>query len=319
VSCLLVFVVLWAPIGPKGRGRSNRQPCRKVPAPRARARDANGAPRLAGKERVLSSRQGAGHRVSAPATTAPASNTRSPARAPGTTPPHPRSTGSAPQSFSDKHLTSRRKGLDPASLTTSGRPYGTGRSARSRAANLPFGDPLRFGVLREPRLVPPSVLTSCSDRCPRAPGCCRAKVRQAWRCPLMDCRPDNLRLRPTCQHRAGPRTCALTRQRHALRSRAEAGPLGDHHAARAGRRGAATRGHRRAAAKRGQHQGPCRRARQPHHTPGPVSGADLALRSFAAFPAQTSPPPASLTVITRRHIEDFKPWLAAEAEPGRKG
>jgi site-specific recombinase XerD len=49
--------------------------------------------------------------------------------------------------------------------------------------------------------------------------------------------------------------------------------------------------------------------------PGSVSGADLALRSFAAFLAETSPPPASLTLVTRRHIEDFKPWLAAR--PGQ--
>ena len=49
--------------------------------------------------------------------------------------------------------------------------------------------------------------------------------------------------------------------------------------------------------------------------PGSVSGADLALRSFAAFLAGTSPPPASLTLVTRRHIEDFKPWLAAR--PGQ--
>ena len=49
--------------------------------------------------------------------------------------------------------------------------------------------------------------------------------------------------------------------------------------------------------------------------PGSVSGADLALRSFAAFLVQTCPPPASLTLITRRHIEDFKPWLTAR--PGQ--
>ncbi len=49
--------------------------------------------------------------------------------------------------------------------------------------------------------------------------------------------------------------------------------------------------------------------------PGSVSGADLALRSFAAFLAEASPPAASLTQITRRHIEDFKPWLAAR--PGQ--
>jgi site-specific recombinase XerD len=49
--------------------------------------------------------------------------------------------------------------------------------------------------------------------------------------------------------------------------------------------------------------------------PGSVSGADLALRSFAAFLAGTCPPVTSLTQITRRHIEDFKPWLAAR--PGQ--
>jgi site-specific recombinase XerD len=49
--------------------------------------------------------------------------------------------------------------------------------------------------------------------------------------------------------------------------------------------------------------------------PGSVSGADLALRSFAAFLAEATPPAASLAGITRRHIEDFKPWLAAR--PGQ--
>jgi len=49
--------------------------------------------------------------------------------------------------------------------------------------------------------------------------------------------------------------------------------------------------------------------------PGSVSGADLALRSFAAFLAEACPPPASLTVITRRHVEAFKLWLAAR--PGQ--
>jgi site-specific recombinase XerD len=48
--------------------------------------------------------------------------------------------------------------------------------------------------------------------------------------------------------------------------------------------------------------------------PGSVSGADLALRSFATFLAGTSPV-TSLTLITRRHIEEFKPWLAAR--PGQ--
>ena len=49
--------------------------------------------------------------------------------------------------------------------------------------------------------------------------------------------------------------------------------------------------------------------------PGSVSGADLALRSFAAFLAEASPPALALTGVTRRHIEDFKPWLAAR--PGQ--
>jgi site-specific recombinase XerD len=49
--------------------------------------------------------------------------------------------------------------------------------------------------------------------------------------------------------------------------------------------------------------------------PGSVSGADLALRSFAAFLAEAFPGTGSLTAITRRHVEDFKPWLAAR--PGQ--
>jgi integrase len=49
--------------------------------------------------------------------------------------------------------------------------------------------------------------------------------------------------------------------------------------------------------------------------PGSVSGADLALRSFAAFLAEVSPPPSSLALVTRRRIEGFKPWLAAR--PGQ--
>jgi site-specific recombinase XerD len=49
--------------------------------------------------------------------------------------------------------------------------------------------------------------------------------------------------------------------------------------------------------------------------PGSVSGADLALRAFAAFLAETAPAGASLSGITRRHIEDFKPWLATR--PGQ--
>ena len=49
--------------------------------------------------------------------------------------------------------------------------------------------------------------------------------------------------------------------------------------------------------------------------PGSVSGADLALRSFAAFLAQAAPEVTSIAQVTRRHIEDYKPWLAAR--PGQ--
>ena len=48
---------------------------------------------------------------------------------------------------------------------------------------------------------------------------------------------------------------------------------------------------------------------------GSVSGADLALRCFAAFLAEAAPGVASTTQVTRRHIEDCKPWLAAR--PGQ--
>jgi len=48
--------------------------------------------------------------------------------------------------------------------------------------------------------------------------------------------------------------------------------------------------------------------------PGSVSGADQALRLFAAFLAETSPA-TPLNQVTRRHAEDFKPWLAAR--PGQ--
>jgi hypothetical protein len=49
--------------------------------------------------------------------------------------------------------------------------------------------------------------------------------------------------------------------------------------------------------------------------PGSVGGADLALRSFAAFLIGAAPEVTSLTAATRRHIEDYKPWLAAR--PGQ--
>ena len=49
--------------------------------------------------------------------------------------------------------------------------------------------------------------------------------------------------------------------------------------------------------------------------PGSVGGADLALRCFAAFLAQAAPAVTSIAQVTRRHIEDYKPWLAAR--PGQ--
>jgi hypothetical protein len=43
--------------------------------------------------------------------------------------------------------------------------------------------------------------------------------------------------------------------------------------------------------------------------PGSVSGADLALRSFAAFLTEAAPEVSCLAQVSRRHIEDYKPWL----------
>jgi site-specific recombinase XerD len=37
---------------------------------------------------------------------------------------------------------------------------------------------------------------------------------------------------------------------------------------------------------------------------------DMALRSFAAFLVQAAPQVRSVTDVTRRHVEDYKPWLA---------
>ncbi|MGH3884254.1 MAG: tyrosine-type recombinase/integrase [Pseudonocardiaceae bacterium] len=44
--------------------------------------------------------------------------------------------------------------------------------------------------------------------------------------------------------------------------------------------------------------------------PGSVKGADLALRSFAAFLVEACPEVTSTAQVTRRHVEDYKPWLA---------
>ncbi|HEX5543265.1 MAG TPA: site-specific integrase [Micromonospora sp.] len=49
--------------------------------------------------------------------------------------------------------------------------------------------------------------------------------------------------------------------------------------------------------------------------PGSVGGADLALRSLAAFLVEQAPDVITVADINRRHIEDFIRWLAAR--PGR--
>ncbi len=50
--------------------------------------------------------------------------------------------------------------------------------------------------------------------------------------------------------------------------------------------------------------------------PNSVRNADQALRSFAAFLADTAPELATVAAVTRRHIEGYKPWLAAR--PGQQ-
>jgi len=44
--------------------------------------------------------------------------------------------------------------------------------------------------------------------------------------------------------------------------------------------------------------------------PGSVNNTDQALRAFAAFLAEADPEVTSIRQVTRRHIEDYKPWLA---------
>ncbi|GAA3295293.1 tyrosine-type recombinase/integrase [Dactylosporangium vinaceum] len=50
--------------------------------------------------------------------------------------------------------------------------------------------------------------------------------------------------------------------------------------------------------------------------PGSVGGADLALRSLAAFLAEQAPEVRFIADIRRHHIEDFRTWLAAR--PGQR-
>jgi site-specific recombinase XerD len=49
--------------------------------------------------------------------------------------------------------------------------------------------------------------------------------------------------------------------------------------------------------------------------PGSVRNTDQALRSFVGFLLQHAPDVTELTQVTRRHIENYKPWLAAR--PGQ--
>jgi len=49
--------------------------------------------------------------------------------------------------------------------------------------------------------------------------------------------------------------------------------------------------------------------------PGSVPNADQALRCFAAFLIEAAPEVTSTAQVTRAHIEDYKPWLAAR--PGQ--
>jgi site-specific recombinase XerD len=44
--------------------------------------------------------------------------------------------------------------------------------------------------------------------------------------------------------------------------------------------------------------------------PGSVVNADIALRSFAGFLVEAAPDVTSVGQVTRRHVEDYKPWLA---------
>ncbi len=44
--------------------------------------------------------------------------------------------------------------------------------------------------------------------------------------------------------------------------------------------------------------------------PGSVNNTDQALRAFAGFLVETAPEVTSIAQVTRRHVEDYKPWLA---------
>ncbi len=49
--------------------------------------------------------------------------------------------------------------------------------------------------------------------------------------------------------------------------------------------------------------------------PGSVNNTDMALRAFAGFLVEAAPEVVSVAQVTRAHIEDYKPWLAAR--PGQ--
>ena len=52
--------------------------------------------------------------------------------------------------------------------------------------------------------------------------------------------------------------------------------------------------------------------------PGSVVNTDQALRAFAAFLVETAPEVTSTEQVTRRHIEDYKPWLAKRPGQNKK-
>jgi hypothetical protein len=50
--------------------------------------------------------------------------------------------------------------------------------------------------------------------------------------------------------------------------------------------------------------------------PNSVKNTDQALRAFAGFLVESAPEVSSTAQVTRRHIEDYKPWLAKR--PGQR-
>ena len=68
--------------------------------------------------------------------------------------------------------------------------------------------------------------------------------------------------------------------------------------------------------KRGAYAFPARPRGQPRSA---SSSTDQALRSFAGFLLERAPDVTTVNQVTRRHIEDYKPWLAARPGQNRPG